>query len=60
MDPQEDRGAVIITTTWALTGVATQYLCLRLYCKFSRARSLWWDDFILVISWVGRFLWVPW
>jgi hypothetical protein len=30
------------------------FLALRIYCKLSRRRSLWWDDHFLVASWVSN------
>ncbi|KAF7879296.1 hypothetical protein EAF04_000493 [Stromatinia cepivora] len=36
---------------WSLFGGATVCLGLRLYCKLRR-QGLWWDDYILILSWV--------
>lgn len=38
---------------WVLTSVSGVFLALRIYCKFLRKRGLWWDDHVLVASWVG-------
>jgi hypothetical protein len=35
-----------------LTIAAAVFLALRVYCKLSRRRSLWWDDHFLIASWV--------
>ncbi|KAF7856194.1 uncharacterized protein EAF02_011453 [Botrytis sinoallii] len=36
---------------WSLFGGATVCLVLRLWCKLRR-QGLWWDDYILILSWV--------
>jgi hypothetical protein len=37
---------------WPLLLAATFFLGLRLYCKLSVRRALWWDDWVLILSWV--------
>ncbi|KAH7156068.1 hypothetical protein EDB81DRAFT_785957 [Dactylonectria macrodidyma] len=37
--------------SWIFFGGATILLVLRIYCKISRHRSLWWDDYILIAAW---------
>jgi hypothetical protein len=49
----EDLGPQLNTVFWLLTTLASFFLALRLYCKFIRGRSLWWDDHLLIASWVG-------
>ncbi|KAH6640141.1 putative integral membrane protein [Chaetomium tenue] len=49
----EDLGPQLNTVFWLLTSLATFFLALRLYCKFLRGRSLWWDDHFLIASWVS-------
>lgn len=51
--PHEDRGHDLLGVHWGLTSAATVFLLLRLYCKFFIKRNLWWDDWILIASWVG-------
>ncbi|EXF80600.1 hypothetical protein CPAR01_01917 [Colletotrichum paranaense] len=36
---------------WSLFAGATVFLALRLWCKITRRHGLWYDDYILVISW---------
>ncbi|KAI0883008.1 uncharacterized protein GGS22DRAFT_169269 [Annulohypoxylon maeteangense] len=36
---------------WFMVGVSLLALALRLYCRLSRRRPLWWDDFVLVAAW---------
>jgi hypothetical protein len=48
-----DNGPVIAATTWSLTLLCGTFLGLRIYAKVSRKQSLWWDDHILIISWVS-------
>ncbi|KAI0843255.1 hypothetical protein F5Y06DRAFT_254422 [Hypoxylon sp. FL0890] len=37
---------------WVLISLATTFLGLRVFCKHKRGRGLWWDDWILIASWV--------
>ncbi|KAI3326452.1 hypothetical protein HD806DRAFT_532085 [Xylariaceae sp. AK1471] len=46
-------GAVIIAVNWMLTAFAGLFLGLRLYCKLSRRRGLWWDDYLLIVSFIS-------
>jgi hypothetical protein len=45
-------GPQINFTIWLLTALSAIFLALRVYCKFLRHRGLWWDDHILIASWV--------
>ncbi|KAI0526008.1 hypothetical protein F5B22DRAFT_588742 [Xylaria bambusicola] len=45
-------GVVLNAANWSLTALAAVFLSLRLYCKLSRSRGLWWDDYILIGSFV--------
>jgi hypothetical protein len=48
-----DNGPLIVGVTWWLTFFCGGFLGLRIYAKLSRKQGLWWDDHILIISWVG-------
>ncbi|KAK0101728.1 hypothetical protein ONS95_006883 [Cadophora gregata] len=37
---------------WTLFTGATVFLGLRLYCKLSRRTGLWYDDYVLILSWL--------
>ncbi|KAI1394666.1 hypothetical protein F4819DRAFT_480929 [Hypoxylon fuscum] len=37
---------------WFMVGVSLLALVLRFYCRLSRQRSLWWDDFVLLAAWI--------
>ncbi|KAK1982334.1 hypothetical protein LZ30DRAFT_781383 [Colletotrichum cereale] len=37
---------------WSLFAAATIFLILRLWCKITRRHGLWYDDYILVVSWL--------
>lgn len=50
---EEDYGPHLNRTIWILTTLSALFLGLRLYCKHWRCRSLWWDDYVLVASWVS-------
>ena len=38
---------------WSLFVGATIFLALRFWCKITRRHGLWYDDYILVVSWVS-------
>lgn len=46
-------GSRLSAATWLLTVFSAIFLTLRVYCKLSRGRRLWWDDHFLIASWVG-------
>lgn len=50
--PHDDYGPAMNHGIWMLTGLAAGFLGLRLYCKRLRHRGLWWDDYLLIASWV--------
>jgi len=50
----EDLGYQIDVVSWTLTAVSGIILALRLWCKWFKHRGLWWDDNLLVVSWVSR------
>jgi hypothetical protein len=54
--PHDDYGPQLNYGIWMLTALSTGFLALRVYCKFLRHRSLWWDDHVLIASWVGTYL----
>lgn len=37
---------------WCLQAGATLFLSARLWAKLTRRHGLWWDDYILLITWV--------
>ncbi|ORY61555.1 uncharacterized protein BCR38DRAFT_476275 [Pseudomassariella vexata] len=50
--PHDDYGPQIHLTIWTLTAVAAAWLGVRIYCKCARHRGLWFDDYVLIASWV--------
>ncbi|KAH9907833.1 hypothetical protein F4778DRAFT_797913 [Xylariomycetidae sp. FL2044] len=48
----DDRGPSMNAAVWTLTPLALILLVLRLYCKFLSRRGLWWDDHVLIASWI--------
>ena len=56
LPPSTDFGPQINYTLWFLTALSLIFLALRVYCKFLRHRGLWWDDHLLIGSWVSP----PW
>ena len=51
--PHDDLGPQLNTVFWTLTTLAFLFMILRLYCKYLRGRCLWWDDYVLIASWVA-------
>jgi hypothetical protein len=51
--PHDNHATELLASIWPLVFVATVFLCLRIYCRLLKRRSLWWDDYILLASWVG-------
>lgn len=51
--PQNNLGPNLNMAVWILTGAALVCLSLRLYCKLSIRRGLWWDDYVLIAASVG-------
>ncbi|KAK3937025.1 hypothetical protein QBC46DRAFT_295108 [Diplogelasinospora grovesii] len=49
----EDYGPQINFTIWLLGALSAAFLALRVYCKFLRHRGLWWDDHVLIASWLS-------
>lgn len=50
---EDDRSTSILVTTWTLTGLSGVFLSARVVCKLKTKRYLWWDDHILILSWVS-------
>lgn len=48
----QDLGPKLNAVVWILLGSSGIFLALRLYCKFLKNRGFWWDDHVLVASWV--------
>ena len=44
---------MLLWAIWAVTIVSAVFLGLRVYCKVTRHRALWWDDGFLILSWVS-------
>ncbi|KAE9369367.1 hypothetical protein N431DRAFT_380251 [Stipitochalara longipes BDJ] len=47
-----DRGPMLVGVSWLLAFTSSVFLSLRIYCKFKRKRTLWWDDYILIFAWL--------
>ncbi|KAK8020183.1 hypothetical protein PG990_005321 [Apiospora arundinis] len=48
----DSNGTWMVWSSWALTGLSSAFLVLRCYCRFSHNKFLWWDDYILILSWM--------
>lgn len=54
--PHDDYGPRVNLTVWTLGSMALAWLGLRIFCKWLRQRRLWWDDYVLVASWVSTYI----
>lgn len=52
MASTEGLGLELNVVVWLLLASSGLFLSLRLYCKFLKNRGFWWDDYVLVASWV--------
>lgn len=43
-----------LSVTWILGGLATTTVFTRLYVRFFQQRSPGWDDYAMILSWVGK------
>lgn len=50
--PRDDLGPTLLVSIWGLQVLCSLVLALRLYCKVARSRGMWWDDYVLILSWV--------
>ncbi len=50
-----NNGPMTMAVIWSLIGFSAAFLVARISIKHKRARSLWWDDWVLIISWVSPF-----
>ncbi|KAK0666633.1 hypothetical protein QBC41DRAFT_230143 [Cercophora samala] len=50
--PIPDGGPTVSRTIWSFLAFSTVFLFLRIYCKIWRCRGLWWDDYVLIFSWL--------
>lgn len=48
VDPTKEVNAGL----WTLFAATTVFLAARLWCKITRRHGLWWDDHILIFSWL--------
>ncbi len=51
--PHDNGASRLLGSIWALSALATVFLALRVYCRMLKRQSLWWDDGILIASWVS-------
>lgn len=48
VDPKTE----VYTGLWCLHAGATIFLAARLWTKLTRRNGMWWDDYILITTWV--------
>ena len=49
VDPQKELNVGL----WSLWTGATAFLAARIYTKLKRRHGLWYDDYVLLFSWVS-------
>ncbi|KAL2197354.1 hypothetical protein P885DRAFT_35112 [Corynascus similis CBS 632.67] len=49
----DNLGPYLLRVIWPLAALSTLFLGLRVYCKLSRRRRLWWDDNFLIAGWIA-------
>lgn len=52
--PMMNIGQLVQVVMWMLAAVSGIFLGLRMFCKFYGRLGLWWDDYVLIASWVSR------
>ena len=55
--PAWDHGPGLLALSWVLLALSMVALGLRGYCKISTLRGFWWDDWVLIASWVSVLCW---
>ncbi|CAK7220168.1 hypothetical protein SCUCBS95973_004067 [Sporothrix curviconia] len=48
----DDKRRSTLVSIWCLTALSLAFLATRLLCKICTRRRLWWDDHVMVLSWV--------
>ena len=46
-------GPTIIAVMWAQTIIALMFVCMRLYTRLRINHVAGWDDYLILVSWVG-------
>lgn len=52
--PHDNAGPKLNAIIWILTALSGCVLGLRIYCRLSRRKGLWWDDGFLIAAWVSQ------
>ena len=52
-------GPRVNALNWTLCGIALLIVCARIYTRIRIVRKTGWDDWVMVLAMVGRFL-SPW
>ncbi|KAI1636242.1 hypothetical protein F4809DRAFT_390719 [Biscogniauxia mediterranea] len=50
---EDNNGPRLLAACWSLAGASLIFLILRIYCKLWRGRGLWWDDHLMIASWIS-------
>ncbi|KKA29331.1 hypothetical protein TD95_005410 [Thielaviopsis punctulata] len=50
--PHNSKATYLMVSVWVLCAISFLFLALRIYCKLASRRGLWWDDHMLLASWI--------
>ncbi|KAK4144968.1 putative integral membrane protein [Dichotomopilus funicola] len=45
-------GVTMLSVLWSLLTLSAAFVGLRIYSKLKRNRMLWWDDYVIICSWI--------
>lgn len=51
-DPDDARNSTVIWSMWMMTAVSFFFICARFYTRMIIVRSVGWDDWVVLFSWV--------
>jgi hypothetical protein len=50
----DSKGLLVLIVAWGAQIIATPFIALRVYSRVKRGVQLWWDDHLIILSWVRR------
>lgn len=50
--PHNNAGPKLLASVWVLWALAASFTFLRMFCKLTTQRRLWWDDYVLAVAWI--------
>ena len=49
---EESLAPKILATLWSLVAVSAVFISLKIFARVRRRVQLWWDDYVMLLSWV--------